>query len=83
MKKKDIQIGAFYTNGKGRIRRVIDFGPYHLYPGQEDMDCLEYEVVEDGRKKGSSKGNKGRMTKASFAVWAKAVVAEEADHGTD
>ena len=71
MKKKDLKVGAYYSNGKGRVRRVIASGDYKLYPCQADHDCLEYEIVTDGTKKNNTKGKKGRMTRASFAIWAK------------
>ena len=35
MKKSEIKIGHIYSNGKGRLRKVIDIGPqYKLYDGQ-------------------------------------------------
>ena len=71
MKKNEIKEGALYTNGKGRVRKVLHFGPYVLYAGQEDKDCLEYEIINDGTKNNLTKGKVDRMSRASFAAWAK------------
>lgn len=71
MKKSEIKIGAVYSNGKGRERKVIDRGDYPLYTGQGDHDCILYEVVKDGSKKNLSAGQRGNMTATSFANWAK------------
>lgn len=71
MKKSEIKIGAVYTNGRGRERRVIDRGDYPLYAGQLDHDCILYEIVKDGSKKNLSAGKNGRMSAVSFASWAK------------
>lgn len=77
MKKSDIQIGKTYSNGRGRIRKVIDFGPqYKLYGGQESEDCLLYEIVSDGSKNNRLVGKRYPMTLASFASWAKTLMAE-------
>lgn len=74
MRKSEIKVGATYTNGRGRERRVIDRGDYPLYAGQLDRDCILYEIVKDGSKKNLSAGEKGQMSAASFAAWAKAEV---------
>lgn len=74
MKKSDIMIGLSYTNGKGRVRKVLDRtqdGKYKLYEGQLDADCVLYEIVKDGSKKNRLAGKTGVMSSASFAVWAK------------
>ena len=72
MKKNEIQIGASYTNGKGRIRKVIGIGPqYKFYDGQVCTENLRYEVVNDGSKNNRTAGGQGNMTVASFAAWAK------------
>lgn len=71
MKKTDIEIGAVYSNGKGRERKIIDRGDYPLYGGQGDHDCILYEIVKDGSKKNKTAGEKGKMTVRSFLSWAK------------
>ena len=43
MKKSEIMIGLSYTNGKGRVRKILDRtqdGKYKLYDGQIDTDCV-------------------------------------------
>lgn len=72
MKKNEIQIGASYSNGKGRIRKVIGIGPqYKFYDGQACTENLRYEVINDGSKNNRTAGEQGNMTVASFAAWAK------------
>lgn len=71
MKKSEIEIGAVYSNGKGRLRKVIDRGDHPLYQGQEDRDDILYEIVNDGTKKNLTAGKQGVMTASSFANWAK------------
>lgn len=74
MKKSEIKIGGIYTNGKGRIRRIIDRtndGKYRLYEGQSDTDCVFYSIVNDGTKANKLCGTTGVMTATSFASWAK------------
>lgn len=75
MRKSEIFIGKTYSNGKGRERKIVDFGPqYKLYDGQESTENLRYEVVKDGSKANATVGTQGNMTLASFAAWAKTVV---------
>lgn len=74
MKKSCIKVGAYYSNGKGRIREVLDIGDFPLYPGQEDHDCVKYGVVNDGTKRNVTAGKIGVMTRTSFAIWAKQLV---------
>lgn len=77
MKKSEIKIGKAYSNGKGRIRKVVDMGPqYKLYDSQECTDNLRYEVVNDGSKKNRTADEQGNMTLAAFASWAKEEVAD-------
>lgn len=72
MKKSEIKIGKLYSNGKGRIRKVVDMGPqYKLYDAQVCEDNLRYEIVNDGSKKNRTAGEQGNMTLAAFASWAK------------
>lgn len=71
MKKSEIKIGAVYSNGKGRERKVIDRGDYQIVPCQTDHDCILYEIVKDGTKRNSSAGKRYEMTATSFANWAK------------
>lgn len=80
MKKSDIMIGLSYTNGKGRVRKVIDRtqdGKYKLYDGQIEQDCVLYEVINDGTKKNKTAGQKGVSSTTAFASWAKAEVSNE------
>ena len=72
MKKSEIVVGKCYSNGKGRIRKVVDIGPqYKLYDHQICTEKLCYEVVQDGSKKNRTAGERGCMTVAAFASWAK------------
>ena len=72
MRKSEIKIGGVYSNGKGRIRKVIGIGPqYKFYEGQECIENLRYEIVNDGSKKNLTAGEQCNMTVASFASWAK------------
>lgn len=72
MKKAEIQVGCTYSNGKGRIRKVIAEGAeYVLYKGQYETDNIRYEVLHDGSKMNRSKGEQGNITRSSFAAWAK------------
>lgn len=80
MKKSDIMIGLTYTNGKGRVRKVIDRtqdGKYKLYDGQNEQDCVLYEIVNDGTKKNRTAGSRGVSSAASFAAWAKEEVSND------
>lgn len=74
MKKSEIKICAVYSNGRGRERKVIGRGDYPIYSGQRDHDCILYEIVKDGSEKNRSAGQRGHMTAASFATWAKGEV---------
>lgn len=72
MKMNEIKVGFSYSNGKGRIRRVIAMGPqYKLFDGQMCAENLRYVVVSDGTKKSRTAGEESNMTVASFARWAK------------
>lgn len=72
MKKREIVIGGVYSNGKGRVRKVIDIGPqYKLYNTQESSENLRYEIIDDGTKKKQTVGKQLNMTVAAFASWAK------------
>lgn len=71
MKKSEIVVGGVYSNGKGRVRKVVAEGEkYVLYPGQYDRDCVRYEILDDGSGK---KPNTyiANASRASFAAWAK------------
>lgn len=68
MKKSEIEVGAVYSNGKGRTRCVIKRGnTFYLYSGQKDTDCVMYR---------DNAGRIGTMTAAGFASWAKEKVEE-------
>lgn len=72
MKKSEIRIGKSYSNGRGRVRKVVGVGPeYALYTGQLDGECLCYEIVQDGSKKNLAAGKRCNMTVSAFASWAK------------
>lgn len=72
MKKSEITIGKSYSNGKGRVRKVIDIGSqYKFYDSQESTENMRYEIVQDGSKNNRTAGQQGNMTLASFASWAK------------
>lgn len=72
MKKSEIQVGGTYSNGKGRVRKVIAMGSqYVLYDGQESTENLQYEVVQDSSAKNRTAGERHNMTVAAFASWAK------------
>lgn len=78
MKKSEIMVGKIYSNGKGRIRKVIAAGAeFKLYNSQEETDNLRYEVINDGTKKNSTAGTQGNITRAAFASWAKDQVSED------
>lgn len=78
MKKSEIKIGGVYSNGKGRIRKVIDIGPqYKLYDEVASTENLRYEIVNDGTKKNCTAGEEGNMTIQAFATWAKSLVEGE------
>jgi len=67
VKQSEIVIGGVYSNGKCRVRTVIDIGPqYTLYNGQADAKCLMYTVDT-----GPNKGKSFNMTVQRFAYWAK------------
>ena len=72
MKKSEIVVGKSYSNGKGRIRKVVDMGPqYKLYDARVSTENLRYEIVRDGSKANRTAGEQGNMTVAAFASWAK------------
>ena len=72
MKKSEIKIGHIYSNGKGRLRKVVDIGPqYKFYNGQGCDEDMRYEVISDGSKKNRTAGEQHNMTLASFASWCK------------
>ena len=55
MKKSEIKIGHIYSNGKGRLRKVIDIGPqYKLYDGQRCDENMRdvYKRQAPGRPTG-------------------------------
>ena len=50
MKKAFLVKGRRYTDGKGSVREILDFGPqYVLYGGQIDGDNLQYKLIEKKR----------------------------------
>lgn len=73
MRKNEITLGK-YTDGKGNIREVLDFGPqYVLYRTQQEQDNLRYKLL--AKKRGPhAVGTCHNSTRQSFANWAKEVV---------
>lgn len=75
MKKSEIFLGKTYSNGKGRIRKVVKEGPeYALYTSQWTTDNIRYEIINDGTKKNRTAGQQSNMTRQAFAQWAKMLV---------
>lgn len=78
MKKSEIHVGRFYTEGRGGLRQVLAEGPqYKMYPGVSDDDCLRYKAV---RSSGGpvAAGTEANITRVSFAAWAKTEIAASA-----
>ncbi|WP_442637776.1 hypothetical protein [Rossellomorea marisflavi] len=72
MRKSEITLGGVYSNGKGRVRKVVAEGAeYVLYDSQEETDNLRYEIIHDGSKNNRTAGQQGNITRSSFASWAK------------
>lgn len=72
MRKSEITLGGVYSNGKGRVRKVVAEGAeYVLYDSQEETDNLRYEIIHDGSKSNRTAGQQGNITRSSFASWAK------------
>jgi hypothetical protein len=75
VKKSEIKLGGMFTNGKGTIREIVGVGPYLLYDGQMDTDCVRYKLI--AKKLGPhSIGSEQNCTRQSFASWAKKLVSE-------
>lgn len=71
MKKSEIEVGAVYSNGKGRTRWILKRGDVPgLYNEQKDTDCVMYQ---------DNTGRIGTMTAARFANWAKEKVEYETE----
>lgn len=72
MKKTELLKGHIYSNGRGRMRKIIDIGPqYKSYDEQDCAENLRYEIVHDGSKANATKGHQHNMTLAAFSIWAK------------
>lgn len=70
MKKSEIELGKTYTDKKGGVRRIVGVGPYVLYDGQTDTNCVRYRIM--AKKLGPySVGSEKNCTLISFAAWAK------------
>lgn len=79
MKKQDIGVGRFYSDGKSGLREVVAEGPeYKLYAAVADNDCLRYKShVSSG---GIAAGTENNSTRTALAAWAKVEVrAEDVD----
>lgn len=66
MKQSDIVINGVYSNGKGRVRRVVDKGPQYKSQSCSNCNWLQYRVTA-----GPNLQHVGNMTVARFANWAK------------
>ena len=75
MKKSEIKLGSIYSDGKGNIRKIVGVGPYLLYPGQENTDCVRYKLIAK-RLGPHLVGSEQNCTKQSFATWAKKLVSK-------
>lgn len=76
MKKADIGVGRFYTDGKNGLRQVIAEGAqYKLYDAVADCDCLRYRSITSSG--GVAPGNESNSTRVAFAAWAKSEVAAD------
>ena len=64
MRRSEIVRGGTYTDGKGRVRRVIGDADTR-YRLQKDRDTLQYEVIAGRRQ-----GQRFTMTRNAFARWA-------------
>lgn len=72
MRQKDIFVGGVYSNGNGRVRKVIGIGPeYKFYESAQSKLGVRYEVIRDGSKGNSTAGSQFNMSLPSFASWAK------------
>lgn len=77
MRKSAIQEGCCYSNGKGRVRKVLAIGPqFKYYLSAECSENLRYEVIQDGTKNNAGFGEMSNISLASFASWAKEQVAD-------
>lgn len=76
MKRTDIIKGECYSDGKGRIRKILDIGPqYKYYRLQRTDDCLCYILLQD-KHSPQRIGEIGCLSTAGFMSWAKERVPE-------
>ena len=71
MKKSEITVGGIYTNGRGRIRKVVAEGAEYALWDFMDKDFIRYETIHDGTRMNKTKGELHNCSRASFASWAK------------
>lgn len=72
MRRSEIVVGSCYSNGKGRVRKVLAVGPqFKYYRSAVCSENLRYEVIQDGSKGNSTFGTMANCSLASFASWAK------------
>ena len=72
MKTAEIKLEKYYTDGKGNVRLVSAEGPkFKLFTHQSDSDCVQFIVTAKGAKSKLPVGKVGKMTRNSFAQWAK------------
>ena len=75
MKKTDIKLGRMFTDGVGNIRKIVGVGPYILYDGQQNTDCVRYKLIAK-RLGPYSVGSERNCTRQAFAAWAKKLVSK-------
>lgn len=75
MKKSEIKLGKAYTDNSGNIREIVGVGPYLLYNGQANSDCVRYKILTK-RLGPYAVGSERNCTRQSFASWAKEITKE-------
>lgn len=68
MRKTEIRVGGFYTDGKQGLREVIEEGEHLNTYGATNADCVRYRVHTSGKI--PDVGTESNMTRTGFATWA-------------
>lgn len=68
MRKAEIRIGGFYTDGRQGLREVIEEGSHLNTYGAVNPDCVRYRVHTSGKL--PDVGTESNMTRTGFATWA-------------
>lgn len=72
MKTSEIKLNKYYADGKGNVRLVSAEGPeFKTWTHQSDNDCVQFIVTARGKRAKLPVGSVGKMTRNSFAQWAK------------